>query len=80
MHIQGLDPHWQAFVSASSGRIYFQHSESGHTQWEVPAGFADIGSGDPEPSASWGDDTAVDGEGPTEPEGAQETADVMNES
>jgi UBA-like domain len=45
--IDGLDPAWTAWVSRSSGRVYFKHVASGHTQSQVPPGFAD----DPH----WGD-------------------------
>ena len=39
--IEGLDPAWTAWVSRSSGRVYFKHEESSHTQEQVPPGFAD---------------------------------------
>lgn len=39
--IEGLDPVWSAWVSRKSGHVYFRHDASGHTQREVPPGFAD---------------------------------------
>ena len=39
--IEGLDPAWSAWVSRSSGNVYFKHEESGHMQEQVPPGFAD---------------------------------------
>ena len=39
--IEGLDPSWTAWVSRSTGVVYFKHEESGHMQEQVPPGFAD---------------------------------------
>jgi len=39
--IEGLDPAWTAWVSRSTGEVYFRHDASGHQQRAVPPGFAD---------------------------------------
>lgn len=41
VYIEGLPEEWSAWVSATTGQIYFSHNESGHTQSNVPPGFAD---------------------------------------
>mmetsp|Transcript_30907 Transcript_30907/g.89784 ORF Transcript_30907/g.89784 Transcript_30907/m.89784 type:complete len:372 (-) Transcript_30907:336-1451(-) len=38
--IMDLTPGWRAFVSSSSGRVMFEHLESGFQQSEVPPGYA----------------------------------------
>lgn len=44
VYIEALPEEWSAWVSTTSGHIYFLHEESGHTQNSVPPGFADINS------------------------------------
>ena len=46
VYIEALPEEWSAWVSATSGHIYFLHEESGHTQFNVPPGFADSDSTD----------------------------------
>jgi UBA-like domain len=41
VYIEGLPEEWSAWVSATTGQIYFSHNETGHTQSNVPPGFAD---------------------------------------
>jgi hypothetical protein len=46
VEIVGLPEGWKALVSSRTGNIYFQHAESGHTQYDVPPGFADANVSD----------------------------------
>lgn len=41
VYIEGLPEEWSAWVSATTGQIYFSHNETGHSQSNVPPGFAD---------------------------------------
>ena len=43
--IEGLPPTWSAWVSSTTGQVYFQHTSSGHTQFNVPPRFADSNQG-----------------------------------
>ena len=43
--IHDMPEGWGARVSSTSGEIYFYHIESGHSQREVPPGFADMPDG-----------------------------------
>ena len=39
--IEGLPRDWSAWVNAGSGHVYFRHTQTGHTQSNVPPKFAD---------------------------------------